>query len=89
MATRQILELVLAVSLLSFFLCAYGLFTVARRRFERRNEFGVELFRSAKHAFWALSIEDIVRRSSIAALPIAAIGAAASTVLLLITNHPS
>jgi nitrogen fixation-related uncharacterized protein len=86
MNTKHILVLVLVVSILVFLLAAYGMWSVSRRQFERRNEFGVEVFRSARHAFWTRSLEDMVRRSAAVSLPLAAVAAAASAVLLSIVQ---
>lgn len=86
MQTQHILLLVLVISILAFFLSAYGLWAVSRRQFERRNEFGVEVFRSAKHAFWVRSLEDMVRRTSAVTLPAAALAAAVAGALLALSQ---
>jgi len=83
---NRILILTLAVALLIFFASAYALWAVSRRRFDRRNEFGVQLFRTARHAFWTVSIEDIVSRTATVSLSLSALASAACAVLLAITH---
>lgn len=88
MQTKHILILVLVASIVVFLLAAYGLWAVSRRQFERRNEFGVEMFKSARHAFWTRSVEDLVRRAAAVSLPLAALGTAVSGILLAISQQP-
>lgn len=79
---RQILALVIIVATLVFAASAYTLWVVARRRLERRNEFGVQMFRSARHAFWTLGIEEVFRRSAAVALPASGLAVLAAGILL-------
>jgi hypothetical protein len=82
MQHRQILTIVLVVSILTAALSAYSLWAIARRQFERRNEFGVQMFKSARQAFWTMGIEDMLRRSAAVAFPASALAAAVSGLFL-------
>ena len=79
---RQILALVIVVATLVFAASAYTLWVVARRRLERRNEYGVQMFSTARQAFWTLAIEDVFRRSAAVALPASGIAGLAAAMLL-------
>lgn len=86
MQQNQILTLTLVVALVTFFGSAYALWAISRRRFDRRNEFGVQIFKTARHAFWTNSVEDIVSRTATVSISVSAIAVAACAVLLAITN---
>ncbi len=82
MQHRQILMIVMVVSILIAAVSAYSLWAIARRQFERRNEFGVQMFNSARQAFWTMGIEDVLRRTASVAFPVASLAAAASGLFL-------
>lgn len=82
MQHRQILMIVMVVSILIAAVSAYSLWAIARRQFERRNEFGVQMFKTARQAFWVMGIEDVLRRTASVAFPAAALAAAASGLFL-------
>lgn len=82
MQHRQILMIVMIVSILIAAVSAYSLWAIARRQFERRNEFGVQIFKTARQAFWVMGIEDVLRRTAAVAFPAASLAAAASGLFL-------
>lgn len=82
MQTKQILLLVLVGSILLFGLSAYALWAISRRKFNRRNDVGIELFRSHREMFWVTSVEDLIRRTASVAIPATVLSAITSIFLL-------
>ncbi|MBK6616187.1 hypothetical protein [Ottowia sp.] len=82
MQTKQILLLVIVGSILLFVLSAYALWAISRRKFNRTNDAGIQLFRSHREMFWVTSVEDVIRRTASVSLPAAVLAAMVSIFLL-------